>query len=152
SRDWTGETPGLLALAVLSVFCRSAELVDLGEALGGEAPGIGSVAAPIREFPHRPREYPPGGGRPGEPGGGLERLHAGKAAVRVALQAHAAPAPHLRHLVEGEDHHFAVLAHARDQLALDRGDRASLVGQRDVEHLLALAGVGETFVLAHHET
>ena len=93
----------------------------------------------------------PAGVGPGQAVRGLEGLHVGQPAVLVALQPHAAAARHLGHLLEREDQHLAVLADRRDQLALDHRHRARLVGRLDVEHLLALAGVGEALVLGDHE-
>ena len=53
------------------------------------------------------------------PSAALKVFRSDSAAVLVALQAHAAAARHLRHLVEREDHHLAVLADRGDQFALD---------------------------------
>ncbi len=76
-------------------------------------------------------------------------LDVGQAAVLVPLQAHAAAARHLRHLIDREHHHLAVLADRGDQFALGRRDGAGFVGRLDVEDLLALAGIGEALVLGN---
>src|ERR1043166_10343295 len=80
---------GLFSLPALPVFRQPAELVDLGEAFWGEAPGVRAVAAPVGQFPDRYRENAPGRIDPGQPVFGLERLHVGQTAVLVALQPHA---------------------------------------------------------------
>ena len=67
------------------------------------------------------------------------------------MQPHASAARHLRHLLEREDHHFAVFADRGDKLTLHVCDRPSRIGRRDIEHLFALTGVGEALVLGHDE-
>ena len=88
---------------------------------------------------------------PAQPIVRLEGGDVGEPLLLVALQPHAAPARHLRHLVEREDHHLAISADGRHQFAVDRGHRRRLVGALEVEHLLALARGAEHFVLRHHE-
>ena len=55
-------------------------------------------------------------------------------------------------MLDREDQHFAVLADRGDQFAFDRRDRAGGVRRFDVEHLLALAGIGEALVLRHDKS
>src|SRR5262249_10267218 len=50
-----------------------------------------------------------------------------------------------------EDHQFAVLANGSDLLAIHHSEAARGVRCLHVEHLLALAGIGEALVLGHHE-
>src|SRR6516225_8641968 len=70
----------------------------------------------------------------------------------MPLQAHAAPARHFRHLVDGEDQHLAVLADGGDEFALHRRDGARFVWRFDVENLLAFARIRQAFVLRRDES
>ena len=65
----------------------------------------------------------------------------------MALKAHAAPARHFRHLIDGKHHHLAVLADGGDQFAVGNRNRAAFIGRLDVEDLLALARIGHALVL-----
>src|SRR5262249_35756994 len=59
----------------------------------------------------------------------------------------AAAACHLRHLVEREDQHLAVLADNRNGVACNLGDRARLVRHLDVENLLAFLRRANAIIL-----
>src|SRR5579864_2760932 len=151
------ERPLRLVLAVflavfLAVLHATAEFQVGQETLRLDPAGIAAIAAPGGELLDRLVKTAAGGIDPGQAFVGLESRDVGKPAVLVALQPHAAAAAHFRHLVEGEDHHLAVLADRRDEPAFDRRDGARFVGRLDVEHLLALAGIAEAFVLGHDES
>src|SRR4029077_7847217 len=137
---------------VLAILDAPAEFQVGEETFRLDPAGIAAIAAPGRELLDRLIETAAGGIDPGHAFVGLESRDVGKPAVLVALQPHATAAAHLRHLVEGKDHHLAVLADRRDELALDRRDGARFVGRLDVEHLLALAGIAEAFVLGHDKS
>src|SRR5580704_2054524 len=137
---------------VLAVLDAAAEFQVGEEALRLDPAGVAAIAAPGGELLDRLIETAAGGIDPGQAVGGLEGRDVGQSAVLVALQPHAAAAAHLRHLVEREEYHLAVLADCRDELALDRRDGARCVGRLDVEHLLALAGIAQTLVLGHDES
>ena len=140
--------PAVLALAVLG---QPAEFQIGEEAVRRTPPGVAAVAAPGGQFLQRHIGDAAAVADPVQPVAALECRDVGQPAVLVALQPHAAAARHLRHLIERENHHLAVLADRRGQLALHRRDRRGLVRRLDVEHLLALAGVGEALVLGHDE-
>ncbi len=132
---------------------RALPIIQVGEeAFRLDPAGIAAIAAPGGELLDRLIEAAAGGIDPGQAFARLERRDVGQPAVLVALQPHAAAATHLRHLVEGEEHHLAVLADRRHQLALDRRDGARFVGRLDVEHLLALARIAQALVLGHDES
>src|SRR4030088_1479219 len=138
-----------LLLPCLSVSRQLAERVAAREALRGEPSGIGAVAAPIGKLLERERKRAAGSIRPRQPLLHLEGLDVGQPAILVALQPHAASPRHLRHLFERENQHLAIVADGGDQLALHHPDGARLVRHRHIDQLLALAGVGEAFVLRH---
>src|SRR5262245_43436185 len=140
-----------LAVAVSIAATGPAELVVLRETVGLYPASVGAIAAPADKLFHREREGAPGGIVPGEPLFALERLEVGEPTILEALQPHAAAARHLGHLLEREDHHLAVLADRSGKLAFDVGERARRVRRLDVEHLLALAGIGEALVLGDHK-
>src|SRR3954454_20441937 len=104
-----------------------AELVRLRESLRRETTGVGAEAFPLGELLHGRREFAARGVFPGQASLGVEHGNVGEAAVLVLLQTHTAAAGHLRHLVEREDQHLAVLADDRDGVAEHLGDRARLV-------------------------
>src|ERR1700681_4172643 len=81
----------------LPVRRQRAELVVGEEAIGPHAAGVAAIAAPGRELLDRLGEHATAGVDPGEALPRLEGLEIGEAAVLVALQAHAAPARHVRH-------------------------------------------------------
>src|ERR1700733_4767076 len=87
---------------------RIVELIGFRKTLGRKAPGVGAVAAPVGKLFQRQIENPAGGIGPGQTLFHLECFYVGEAAVLVTLQAHAAAARHVRHLVDREDEHFAV--------------------------------------------
>src|SRR6202051_1138227 len=136
----------------LGVLYATAEFQVGEETLRLDPAGIAAIAAPGGEFLDRLKEAAAGGIDPGQAFARLKRRDIGQAAVFVALQPHAAATAHLRHLVEGEEYHLAVLANRRHQLALDRRDGTRFVRRFDVEHLLALASIAEALVLRHDES
>src|SRR5439155_6829868 len=77
-----------------------AELVRLRETLRRQTAGIGAAALPLGELLHGRGEFAAGGVLPGQPRLGVEHDDVREAAVLVFLQANAAAAGHLRHLVE----------------------------------------------------
>src|SRR6185312_755755 len=90
-----------------------------------------------------------GGIRPRQPLLHLEGLDVGQSTILVALQPDAPSPRHLRYLLERENQHLAIVADGRDQFALHHRDGTRFVGHGDIEHLLALAGIGEALVLRH---
>src|SRR6202451_1508492 len=149
--------PGPLRLAcvfavVPAVLDATAEFQIGEETLRLRPARIAAIAAPGRELLDRLIEASAGGIDPGQAFARLEGRDVGQSAVLVALQPYAAAAVHLRYLVERKEYHLAVLADRSHQLALDRRDGARFVGRLDVEHLLALAGIAQAFVLGHDES
>jgi hypothetical protein len=63
------------------------------------------------------------------------------------LQPHAAAARHFRHLIEREYQHLAVFADHGNGVAGNLGQGSRFVRRGDIQHLLALAGVGDAIVL-----
>ena len=94
-----------------------AELVRLRETLRRHAAGIRTGALPLGKLLHGRGEFAARGVLPGQARLGIEHGDVGQAAVLVFLQPHAAAARHLRHLVEREDQHLAVVADDRDGVA-----------------------------------
>src|SRR5215475_7191896 len=139
-------------LPTLPVRRQLVERVGAREPLRRQPSGISAIAAPISKLLEREREGTAGGVGPREPLLRPEGLEIAQPAILVALQPHAAPPRHLRDLVEREDHHLAVLADRRDEFSLNHRHRTRRVGRRDVEHLFALARIGEAFVLRDDET
>src|SRR5580704_15042052 len=137
---------------VLAVLHASAEFQVGEETFRLDPASNAAIAAPGGELLDRLIEAAAGGIDPGQAVAGLKRRDVGQSAVLVALQPHAAAAAHLRHLVEREDHHLAVFADCRDELAIDRRDGARFIRRLDVEDLLALAGIAQAFVLGHDES
>src|ERR1700731_1005677 len=137
---------------VLAILGATAEFQVGEETLRLDATGVAAVAAPGGELLDRLIKTAAGGIDPGQAFARLEGRDVGQSAVLVALQPHAAAAAHLRHLVEREEHHLAVLADCRDELTLDRRDGARFIGRLDVEHLLALARIAQALVLGHDES
>src|SRR6185295_16452329 len=136
-------------LARLPARRQLAEGVAAREALRGEPSGIGAVAAPIGKLLERERKRAAGAIRPRQALLHLEGLDVGQPTILVALQPDAPTPRHLRYLLERENQHFAIVADGRDQFALHHRDGARFVGHGDIEHLLALAGIGEALVLRH---
>src|SRR5215471_10258209 len=152
SARWMKSLPaGSPLLPALAVRPRLVERVGARKPLRRQPSGIGAIAAPISKLLEREREGAAGSVGPREPLLRLEGLEVAQPAILVALQPHAASSRHLRDLIERENHHLAVLADRRDEFALHHRDRTRRVGWRDVEHLFALAGIGEAFVLGDDE-
>src|SRR5579863_1931848 len=126
------------------------ELVRLRQAMR-EAAGVGTVAAPAGQFLEGHALIAAGRILPGEAGPGIEGDDIRQRSTFVFLQAHAAAARHLRHLIDREDHHLVVGADRRDHVAGDGCDSARLVRHLDVQNLLALAGVTDAIVLVDDE-
>src|SRR5579862_3167417 len=101
---------------VLAVLGAAAEFQVGEETFRLDPAGIAAIAAPGGELLDRLIKTAAGGIDPGQAFGGLESRDVGKPAILVTLQPHAAAAAHFGHLVEGEDHHLAVLADRRDEL------------------------------------
>src|SRR5215813_10290646 len=141
----------LLLLPALPVRRQLAERVGARKPLRRQPPGIGAIAAPIGKLLERERESAAGSVGPRESLLRPEGFEVAQPAILVTLQPHAAPARHLRDLVEREDHHLAVLADRRNEFAIHDRHRTRRVGRRDIEHLFALAGIGEAFVLGNDE-
>src|SRR6516225_11032618 len=141
----------LLLLPALPVRRKLVERVGAREPLRRQPSGISAIAAPISKLLEREREGATGGVGPRKALLRLEGLEIAQPAILVALQPHAAPSRHLWDLIEREDHHLAVLADRGDELALNHREGTRRVGRRYIEHLFALAGIGEAFVLGDDE-
>src|SRR5262249_32125002 len=140
---------GLFLVLAAGKYC--AETVGAREALGSKSAGIGAIAAPIRILLADERELAPGRVGPSQAVLRLEGFQVGQSTVLEALQPDTTAAPHLGHLLELEDHHLAVLTDRGHEFTLDHRERPRHVRRFDVEHLLALAGVGQALVLGHHD-
>src|SRR6266851_5985382 len=88
----------------------ASELVRLRKTLRRQTAGVGAVAAPVRQFLDRGAEFAAGGILPGQAILGIECRDIRQAAVLVFLQAHAAAARHLRHLIDRKQQKLAVIA------------------------------------------
>src|SRR5450755_3463300 len=128
------------------------ELVRLRKTLRRQTAGVGAIAAPVRQFLDGGAEFAAGGVLPGQAILGIERRDIGQAAVLVFLQAHAAAARHLRHLIDREQQKLAVIADDGDGVTGYRRQGAGFVRHLDVQHLLALAGVADAIILVDDKT
>src|ERR1700730_18215318 len=153
---WVKQKSRFFAVWLLASHCSpvssAVKFIGLRKTLGCEAPGVGAIAAPVGELLERERENPAGRIGPGQTLLRLEGLDVAEPAVLMTLQPHAAAARHLRYLVDWENDHLAVFADRRHQFAHGRRDGARFIGRRDVEHLLALARIGDALVLGHDES
>src|SRR5712692_7157905 len=104
----------LFLLAVGAIRQQAAELVATGKSLRCQPSGVGAIAAPIGELLERKRKGAASGICPREPLVRLEGLDIAQTAIFVALQPHAAPTPHFRHLIDRKDDYLAVFADAGD--------------------------------------
>src|SRR6185437_10635384 len=147
SQRWIPAFAGMNGGELLSALRRRqcAELVVGEEAVGADAAGGGAVAAPVLQVLERHREAAACGVDPGQPLLHLEGGDIGEALVEIALQPYAAALGHLRHLIEGENQEFAVLADGRDLLAGDDCHGGGAVRHLQVQDLLALARGAEHF-------
>src|SRR6266851_486565 len=130
----------------------ASELVRLRKTLRRQTAGVGAVAAPVRQFLDRGAEFAAGGILPGQAILGIECRDIRQAAVLVFLQAHAAAARHLRHLIDRKQQKLAVIADDGDGVAGYRRQGAGFVRHLDVQHLLALAGVADAIILVDDKT
>src|SRR5438874_3988772 len=88
-----------MQLAPRKLLHAAPELVGLGKTLRRQAAGVGAGAAPFGELFHRGGEFAARGILPGESLPGIECRDIGQSAIAVLLQANAATARHLRHLI-----------------------------------------------------
>src|SRR5215216_903767 len=121
------------------------------ETIGPYPAGIGATSMPCSEFFSGLNKDAAAGIHPGQPIRRLESLDVRQPAVLETLQPHATSARHLRHLLERENQQLAIFADRGDKLALDHCQGTRRVGRRDIEHLLALPGIGQAFVLGYDE-
>src|SRR5216683_7488996 len=87
----------------------ASELVRLRKTLRRQTASVGAVATPVRQFLDRGAEFAAGGILPGQAILGIECRDIRQAAVLVFLQAHAAAARHLRHLIDRKQQKLAVI-------------------------------------------
>src|SRR5262245_5775442 len=83
----------------LPVAAKLAKRIRTREPLRRQSSGVGAIAAPIGKLVERERERTAGGIGPRQTLLGHKRLEIAEASVFVALQPHAASAPHFRNLI-----------------------------------------------------